>query len=153
MINNCTIYKICCFNKEVNDVYVGSTRNFAQRRNEHKYNCNNPNSKKHHYKLYQFIRDNGNWCNFNMEIIEILNVKDKNELLAKEREYYEILNSTLNQLRPFRTAEEFKVENAERCRLYYLEHKEHLLDLNKQWRERQKLKINHQELVQEPHQP
>ena len=39
--SNAVIYKICCKDLKVTDVYVGSTTNLAQRRSKHKYVCNN----------------------------------------------------------------------------------------------------------------
>jgi len=41
-----TIYKIVCKDVNIKDCYVGSTTNFNRRKQEHKYNCNNVNSKK-----------------------------------------------------------------------------------------------------------
>ena len=34
------IYKIQCNNNSINQIYVGSTKNFDRRRNNHKYYCN-----------------------------------------------------------------------------------------------------------------
>jgi predicted GIY-YIG superfamily endonuclease len=62
------IYKICCDDLP-EFVYVGSTKAFRQRKNEHKSNCNNDN-KKHNFKLYQTIRENGGWENWRMVIID-----------------------------------------------------------------------------------
>ena len=51
------------------DVYVGSTNNFNRRMMEHKRKYNDPNSKAYNRAVYQFIRDNGGWDNFNKEVI------------------------------------------------------------------------------------
>jgi predicted GIY-YIG superfamily endonuclease len=46
------IYKISC--DDLPDfVYVGSTKAFRQRKEQHKINCNNDNSKKYNRKLYK----------------------------------------------------------------------------------------------------
>ena len=51
-------------------VYVGSTTDFIRRKSEHKCTCINENSKQYKSKLYQLIRDNGNWESFKMMIIK-----------------------------------------------------------------------------------
>jgi len=48
-------------------VYVGSTTNFIKRKQNHKKNsCLNSNIKQTNLKLYQVIRNNGGWENWNM---------------------------------------------------------------------------------------
>ena len=64
------IYKICCNDLNVKEIYVGSTCNFIKRKSKHKDSCNNIKSKQYNYKLYQFIRDNQGWENFSMIEIE-----------------------------------------------------------------------------------
>ena len=63
--SKCYIYKLCCRDASVEEVYIGSTTNIIKRRNNHKKCCNNPNSKGYNTYKYQFIRDHGgfeNWC-------------------------------------------------------------------------------------------
>ena len=99
------IYKICCKDVSITDVYVGSTTNFVNRKRKHKSNCNNENQ-----KVYQFIRDNGGWGNWDMVLIEECNCENKLQLLKKQREHMENLNSTLNSNIPTRTQKEYKEE-------------------------------------------
>lgn len=35
--------------------YVGSTTNMCKRKSQHKYDCNNKNSKQYNIELYKFI--------------------------------------------------------------------------------------------------
>ena len=41
------IYKLCCKDINITDIYVGHTTNFIKRKNEHKSDCNNPNNVPH----------------------------------------------------------------------------------------------------------
>ena len=82
--NNSTIYKLCCKDISIKEIYIGSTTNFNRRKQQHKSNCNNSD-----YNVYQFIRNNGNWQNWSMIEIENINVNNKRKLETKEREYIE----------------------------------------------------------------
>ena len=93
--SNTIIYKITCNNPNVNDLYVGHTTNFVQRKHAHKQSCINDNC-----KLYNVIRNNGGWNNWNMEIINFFNCKDHYEARKKEQEYFVSLNATLNIIEP-----------------------------------------------------
>ena len=68
-INDYIFYKITC--DDCPDyIYIGSTGCFNKRKNQHKSNCNNPNSKKYNVKLYQTFRENGVWEKWDMIIID-----------------------------------------------------------------------------------
>ena len=96
--SNTDIYKITCKDPKVQDVYVGHTTNFVQRKHYHKQNCNNTNN--HICKLYEVIRKNGGWKNWTMEIINFFNCQDHYEARKKEQEYFILLNATLNSIEP-----------------------------------------------------
>ena len=53
------IYKICCKDISINDIYVGHTTNFIQRKTQHKTSCYNINGKKYKQYVYEIIRNNG----------------------------------------------------------------------------------------------
>ena len=57
-----TLYKI--FKEGDENFYIGSTNDFVKRKIIHKHYC-----KTKDLKLYQYIRENGGWDNWNMEII------------------------------------------------------------------------------------
>ena len=42
--SNTIIYKICCKDESITDVYVGHTTNFIQRKYSHKISCSNLNN-------------------------------------------------------------------------------------------------------------
>jgi len=99
--SNTIIYKITCKDPNILDVYVGHTTNFVQRKHAHKQSCINNKSSNHKCKLYEVIRNNGGWINWDMEIIHFCNCADHYEARKKEQEYFELLKATLNSLEPF----------------------------------------------------
>lgn len=123
--DNGIIYKLCCRDVNVTDIYIGSTIGFTVRENAHKTSCNNKNAKQYNSKLYQFIRNNGGWDNWDMIIIEQTEFKNSLELHKRERYYMDTLHSTLNVNIPSRTASEYyKNTNYETQKRYMLKNKE-----------------------------
>ena len=97
---NTIIYKIVCNNLAITDCYVGHTTDFVMRRCRHKH-AYHLDEHKQHYKVYQMIRDNGGWDNWTMVEIEKYPCKDRNEAAARERYWYEQLNTAkMNMLKP-----------------------------------------------------
>ena len=129
MVNyeNSVIYKLCCTDPTVEEVYVGSTTNFRKRKNQHKECCTNVNSKKHAYPVYNYIRENGGWENWDMVQVAEVIAKDKRELHATERQYVERLGATLNRQVPTKTRKQYyddhKNEIIDRVKKYYQDHK------------------------------
>lgn len=105
---NTKIYQIRCKNPNIIDTYIGHTTNERSRTNEHKYNCNNENSKSYNVHLYSFIRNNGGWDNWEVVIIEEYPCNSRREALSRENYYIHHLNSTLNQLSPILDLENVK---------------------------------------------
>ena len=99
-INNTVIYKIFCKDENVNDLYIGHTTNFSQRKSCHKSACENSKNFLYDIKLYKTIRENGGWGNWNMQELEVLNLKNSTEARIKEAEYYEKYKANLNSVTP-----------------------------------------------------
>ena len=122
---NGVIYKLChCNDLENESIYVGSTTNFRTRKNRHKNRCNNIKDKSYNFTVYQFIRDNGGWDEWQMIPIEVFPCNDKKELEARERYHIELLKSKLNKKIPGRTKKEYNEDN-----------KEHLKKIKKEYQE------------------
>jgi len=96
--SNTIIYKIVCKDETIVDVYVGHTTNFVQRKYTHKIACNNLNN---NLKIYNVIRCNGGWDNWNMIEIAKYNCKDVTEARIKEQQHYDILKASLNSCPPY----------------------------------------------------
>ena len=96
--SNTIIYKIYCKDETITDIYVGHTTNFTKRKCLHKTACNNLNNKS---KIYNTIRENGGWENWNMIEIAKYNCNDHTEARIKEHEHYKELKASLNSIPPY----------------------------------------------------
>ena len=72
--------------------------------------------KRYTNKLYTTIRANGGWANYSMIELEKQPCNDANEACAKEREYYDTLNSGLNTQHPNRSDAEWSFDNKEKTK-------------------------------------
>lgn len=108
------IYKLCCKNTDITDIYIGSTTLFSDRKHGHKSACSNPNYTYYHLKVYEFIRSNGGFDNWSIIEIEAYNATDKRDLETRERYYIELLKPTLNNNVPTRTRKEYYENNKSR---------------------------------------
>jgi len=94
------IYKIYCKTETTKECYVGHTTNFKQRKIEHKYACCNQNSKSYNTKVYEFIRNNGGFDNWDFIEIEKFPCKSKEEAHMRENYWYFNLKADLNTIAP-----------------------------------------------------
>ena len=124
--SNTIIYKLCCNNPNITDVYVGHTTDFTNRKRTHKYKCNN--EKSNNIYVYQFIRENGGWTNWSMVEIEKISCIDSNDACKYERRQLELLGATLNMLIPSRTRKETN-------KIYYDNNVEKIKETGKLYRE------------------
>jgi len=148
--SNTIIYKLCCKDPSIKDIYIGHTINFTQRKNSHKVSCINENDKKYNQYVYEFIRNNGGWDNWIMIQIEVKNCKNKREAEFFEHQWIEKLNSSLNKNKPHAMCvedpksykkdwyEENKQQILEKAKKNYEENKEHKLAYQKQYTEKNK---------------
>ena len=113
------VYKLCCKDPTIKDVYIGSTKNLRVRKAMHKHNCNNDLSNSYNYNVYQFIRANGGYDNWDVIQLEEVNYNTRAELHARERHFFELLNASLNKNVPNRT-------DAESKRHYVIEHRDEI---------------------------
>ena len=122
--NKTTFYKIVCKDLNIKDCYVGHTTDFRRRKHQHKRTCYDKTDTSHYnIYLYDFIRNNGGFDNFEMIEISTECIANSLEARRKEREYVEQLNATLNKIKPVITEE----EHIEYQHQYYSSNKEHLL--------------------------
>lgn len=118
------IYKICCKDINISEIYVGHTTDLTRRRQSHKNTCNNENNKDYNLKVYQFIRENGGWDNWSVIPIEEFPCENINQALIRERYYFEELKSSLNSDVPSRTKKEYYQINKEHIKEYHKEYYE-----------------------------
>ena len=167
------IYKICCKDPLITDIYIGHTTNFIQRKYNHKTNCCNSDAKNHNLNVYKFIREYGGWQNWDMIQIELINCNNSQEALMRERYWIETLKSTLNSINPYTSIEEKELQKKkwyeekkdyilekaknnygdnkdrklEYQKQYAGENKEHIADYQKEYREQNKEKLAEQKKI------
>ena len=139
------IYKTCCNDTEIKEIYVGSTCNLTNRRWGHKSICNNELSPAYNFKLYQFIRANGGWENWSLVMVDEGKLDNKLQKEKLEREWYEKLGATLNSVMPTRTMKEYRLTNKETVseikHKSYMAHREENLIKKKEYYDKNKEKL------------
>jgi hypothetical protein len=139
------VYKLCCIDPEIKEIYIGSTKNLRVRKGQHKYDCNTENNKNNKMKVYQFIRNNGGFDNWDIVQLERFEFNTKYELHARERHFIELLKPSLNKQKPTRTKKEWNQENKEEIKenvkQYYEKNKKEILEYHKNYNKENKEKI------------
>ena len=130
--NNSCIYKI---SKE-NFIYIGSTCNYNQRMRQHKSICNNINSKSYNLKIYQTIRLNGGWDEFEKVVIQNVCCENRKELHEIEGEFIKKIG-TINCMIAGRSQKKYYEDNRDKIK----EYRENNKDKAKQYYENNKDKI------------
>ena len=140
-----TIYKLCCKDPEITDIYVGSTTNFSRRKSAHKQSCNNENSDKYHLKVYKTIRDFGGFDNWDMVEVERYCATDRKDLHTRERFWLDELSATLNKIIPTQSISEYRTKNKEKITeknaKYYAKNKEKIAEYKAEYAAKNKDKI------------
>ena len=121
-------YKIVCKDTSITNCYVGHTTNFKSRKHHHKSNCYNTNAKHYNLYVYEFIRENGGWENWDMIEITTEKCLDGLEAKRKERDHIEKLNATLNIIKRPHVEQE---EKRELYKEYYDTHREKISEQKK----------------------
>jgi len=106
--NQSRIYKISCNLPSINQIYIGSTADFETRCISHRADCYNINSTNYSYKVYNYIRNNGGFGNFTIDVIEHYPCADKTALRIREQYWINEYKPTLNSIRAYMTKEEEK---------------------------------------------
>ena len=138
--SKCCIYKI----EHIDDeslVYVGHTTNFDKRKTQHKINCYNDKQKPYNSKVYQMIRENGDWEMFKMIEVEKYPCNDRREAERRENEVIKEVRASMNTNNSFRTKEELKEYEKEYNKEYREANKLKLNEYKKEYKKNNKLKI------------
>jgi hypothetical protein len=126
------IYKLCCKDPSITDIYIGHTTDFRKRKCQHKCYCHNEKDKSYNVYVYRYIREHGGWDNWDMIEVCRQSCIDANDARKLERKYLEELGATLNIAVPNRTYKEYREDNLEKdlehCRKYRKENPEKIKD-------------------------
>ena len=90
------VYKLKCRDKEIIEFYIGSSIDFNQRKQRHKDNSNNLYCRQYCTPLYMFINVNGDFDNWEFEVIKEFKFITRKELTINEQYYKELLKPHLN---------------------------------------------------------
>ena len=101
-----TIYMIFSKDANIKEKYIGCTQDLDKRIQAHKHCCENVNRRQSRYKLYQFMRDNGGFVNWNIVRLESFLYINNTEKHLKEAEYYKQFNPELNSNVPNRNSKD-----------------------------------------------
>ena len=129
-------YKLTSKDPNNHYCYIGSTTNFRDRINSHRYRCRH-NLLPHIYKVL------GN--DFDFQVIEEFEGIDKHELHKHERKLLEQTENTVNLKIPSRTKQEWRKANLDaynkKRREHYQRNREKLLKQKKKWYHQNKAKL------------
>lgn len=147
------VYKIVCKDTNISFVYVGSTCNYRDRLSHHKSDYFNVASPRYKLPLYEFMRANGDWINFEVVIVEEYPCECKRDLEVREQHWKIVCGDNIGVKKAHVTKEEIKEEarknyiqnrenrlqrakdyyeqNKEKKRKYYEENKERILEKSK----------------------
>ena len=131
------VYKLCCKDPEVTDIYIGSTCDKYTRKAQHKFDCSNTNRKGYNTHIYQFIREHGGFDNWELVPIEVYPCESKTELIIRERYWFEKLGASLNSQYPQRdikdTQKEYREKNKTTIAKYKREYNHKNNDKRRKW--------------------
>ncbi len=111
------LYKIISKDQNITEMYIGHTTNIQKRRKHHYENVIYPNPRKD-YQVYKFIRNNGGWENFELDIIEEYPCNSCDEARLRERYWYELLQPSLNSRKPICSKQEYCILNKDNKKVY-----------------------------------
>jgi hypothetical protein len=137
-----TIYKIVCRDPSITDCYVGRTSCFATRVNQHSTCCSNKNNVTYGYKLYQTIRENGGWHNWEIKAIEKVEHDSSDSTAAREREafWFHELKATLNNNIPNQSKKDS-------CKMWFKKNPTYFHDYNLEYYAKNKETIQEKQKV------
>ena len=136
-----SIYKIYCIDESIEDIYIGSTINIKNRLMGHKTSCNNIKGKTYNLKVYQFIRNNGGFDNWRMEVIHEAECETNRDKEQIEQEYINTCKPKLNERKSYMTEKDLKQQKKQYNKERYQKNKEKINQYNNEYRAKNKEKI------------
>ena len=91
--------------------YIGSTNNFSRRKSHHKKNVNNKVGRLYWSFLYHYIRKNGGWEKFKMEVIHEGEIETLRQIKEVEQKYINEREPVLNSSNPHKGIDSIDINN------------------------------------------
>ena len=133
--SNACIYII----KTGKDTYIGSTNNFEIRIRDHNENLYNDKLRDHNIRLYRTIRENN--YDWGIKKLHDYPCDTLTELRIEERRVYDELQPTLNERKPYVSADERRHNMKTYHQKYRAEQSETLLEKKRQYYQNNKVAI------------
>ena len=124
MENNYVVYKIECKDKSNPHIYIGSTTNLKSRKWMHKKRYTQPYRNGHKLKLYETMRGNGGWDNFEFSPIEELIGVTKLQAHIREQFWIDYYKPNLNSKNAYTDQKKYREDNRERFNIMKMNHYE-----------------------------
>lgn len=143
--SNACIYII----KTGKDTYVGSTFDYKKRIRDHNENLYNDTLRDHNIRLYRTIREN----NYDWDIKKLHDYPcdTLTELRIEERRVYDELQPTLNERKPYVSADERRQWRENYMKTYYQKYRaeqgETLLEKKRQYYQNNKVAISEKQKI------
>tara|TARA_R110000803_G_scaffold202070_1_gene267046 strand:- start:43 stop:645 length:603 start_codon:yes stop_codon:yes gene_type:complete len=128
------IYKLCCKDVNIKEIYIGSSLNYKSRKKAHKSTINCITARGYNTYKYQFIRNNGGWDNWDMIEVKKYPCNDKRELEAEEDKIMRELKASLNGKNVIYNDEDQKL----RDHLYYMKNRDVIIKKSKDYYDKNK---------------
>jgi len=133
-----SFYKIVPKNKSISGCYVGHTGNFKRRLIKHKSNCYNTNTREYNFPVYQYIRGNGGWNEWEMIELDNKICDTKKNAVMIEQKYMDELKSDLNGAKSYTGID----NKNEYMKQYRQERKAEIKEYNKKYKEEHKSELS-----------
>jgi len=101
-----TGYIYMIYKEGLKEIYIGSTEDLEDRKDQHKYRCECDDIAYSNMKVYKFIRENGGWNEWVFEMIEQYECENRRELEQREQYYMDINKDNLLNTHPAYTSKE-----------------------------------------------
>ena len=124
---------------EWENIYIGSTCSLRDRIGKHKYCCYRDIRPEYNYKVYKYIRENGDWDNFEVLVLEECEVE---KLKRLEQSYMDVYKPTLNSVYALGRDKERSKRNRKNYHKVWSENNKCKLDeYKKEWYENNKKRL------------
>ena len=103
------VYKLSHNTNKDLKFYIGSCENTANRSYKHKSDCHNVKADNYNFPVYQYIRQNGGWKNWQMRAILKSGRYEELESVLIRRSW----DINTNAMIPFRSQKQYRLDNKE----------------------------------------
>jgi hypothetical protein len=97
ILESAIVYKLCNIDEKIKDIFIGSGISLNNIESNHKNGCRKWTNSNYNTKVHQFIRENGDWSQWNIRIIRQYKNVDRYKLMKKTKKYILKYQPSLNE--------------------------------------------------------